>query len=165
VDLRVAHRARLILGGLVVERRRARRRSIHVRRMASEAKEIDVIDLQHARIRRSVRCVARKAALIGFHRSVLENERPHRIRMALRANRKLPSGSSHLVTGLSAVRIVAVAALDESNVYPVPVRSRKFRLLRGMAAVAQGRLRFCQHKVHVGGAVGTVTRSTAHAIG
>ncbi len=111
-----------------------------------------------------MRRVARKAAFVGFHRSVLKNERPHRVRMALRTNCKLPGGSSHLMTGLGSVRIMAVAALDESDVNTVPVRPREFRLLRGMAAVAQGSLRFCQKKVDLGGAVGTVTGSTADAI-
>jgi len=62
---------------------------------------------------------------------VLENERPHRIRMALGTNRELTGGSSHLVAGLGAVRIVAVAALDESGVNPVPIGPRELRLLRG----------------------------------
>lgn len=112
-----------------------------------------------------MRRVAGKTALIGFHGSVLENERPHGVRMALGANRKLPGGRSHLVTGLGAVRIVAVAALDESDINTMPVRPREFRLLGGMAAVAQGSLRFYQKKIDLGGAVGTVTGGTADAIG
>jgi hypothetical protein len=84
--------------------------------------------------------------------------------MALRANRELTGGSLHLMAGLGAVRIVAVAALNESDVNPVPVRPREFRLLRGMAAIAQGSLRLYQKKVHIGGAVGTVTGGTADAI-
>jgi hypothetical protein len=111
-----------------------------------------------------MRRVARKTALIGFHRSVLENERPHGVRMALRANRKLTGGSPHLMTGLGAVRIVAVAALDESDVNAMPVRPGEFRLLRGMAAEAQGSLRFYQEKIDLGGIVGTVTGGTADAI-
>jgi hypothetical protein len=108
--------------------------------------------------------VARKTAFIGFYGSVLENERPHRIRMALGTNRELTGGSSHLVAGLGAVRIVAVAALDESGVNPVPIGPRELRLLRGMAAVTQGSLRFRQQKIDIGSRVGTVTGSTADAI-
>ena len=112
-----------------------------------------------------MRRVARKAAFVGFHRSVLKNERPHRVRMALRTNCKLPGGSSHLMTGLGSVRIMAVAALDESDVNTVPVRPREFRLLRGMAAVAQGSLRFRQQKIDIGRAMRTVTGRTADTIG
>ena len=108
--------------------------------------------------------VARKTALIGFHGSVLENERPHRVRVALGANRKLTGGDPHLVTGLGTMRIVAVAALDESDVDAMPVRPREFCLLRRMAAIAQSSLRFRQQKVDVRGAVGTVTGGTTDAI-
>jgi len=38
------------------------------------------------------------------------------------------------VTGLGAMRIVAVAALDESHVNAMPVKPCRFRLLCGMAA-------------------------------
>ena len=86
--------------------------------------------------------VARKTTLIGFHGSVLEDERPHRVRVTLGTNRKLTGGGSHLVTGLGAMRVVAVAALDKSNIDTMPVGPREFRLLRGMATVAQGSLRF-----------------------
>ena len=112
-----------------------------------------------------MRRVAGKTALIGLHGSVLENEWAHGVGMALGTNRKLTGSSSHLMTGPAAVRIVAVAALDESNVNPMAVRPREFRLLRGMAAVAQGSLRLYQKKIDFGGGVGTVTRSTADAVG
>ena len=109
--------------------------------------------------------MAGKTALIGLHGSVLENEWPHGIGMALGANRKLTGRRSHLMTGLGAVRIMAVAALNESDVNPMPVRPREFRLLRGMAAVAQGSLRLYQKKIDFGSGVGTVTRCAADAVG
>jgi len=58
MNLRVAHRARLILGGLVVERGRAWRCSIHILRMAAKAKKVDVVDLQQPRIGRAMRRMA-----------------------------------------------------------------------------------------------------------
>ena len=109
--------------------------------------------------------VARKTTLIGFHGSVLEDERPHRVRVTLGTNRKLTGGGSHLVTGLGAMRVVAVAALDKSNIDTMPVGPREFRLLRGMATVAQGSLRFRQQKIDIGRAMRTVTGRTADTIG
>jgi len=46
VDLRMAQRARLVFGGLVVERRRAGGGPVHIYGMTPQAKEVDVIDLQ-----------------------------------------------------------------------------------------------------------------------
>lgn len=161
----MTHRARLVLGGLVVERGRTRRRSIHIRRMASEAQEVDVVDLQEARIGRSVRRMARKTAFIGFHRSVLENERPHRVGVAFGADCELTCCGSNLVTRLGTVGIVAVTALDESDIDTMPVRPREFRLLRGMAAVAQGSLRLRQQEIDVCRPVWAVTGRTTDTIG
>jgi hypothetical protein len=163
--LRVAHRARLILSGLVVERGRARRCSIHIRRMTAKAQEVDVVDLQQAGVGRAMRRVTRQAAFIGLHRSVLENERPHFVSVAFGADRELTGGSSHLVTGLGPVRIVTVAALNESDIDTVPVRPGEFGLLRGMAPVAQLSLWFHQQEVDVLGSVGTVTVRACDAIG
>ena len=112
MDLRVAHRTCLILTGLIVERGRPRRCSIHVRGMAAETKKVNVVDLKQPRIRRAMRRVTPQAAFIGLHRSVLENERPHGIGVTLGADRELTGGRSHLVTGLGSVRIVTVAALN-----------------------------------------------------
>jgi hypothetical protein len=142
MNLRVAHRARLILSGLVVERGRAWRCSIHIRRMAAEAKKVDVVDLQQTRIGRAVGHMAVQATFVGLHRSMLENERSHLVSVALGANRELACGSSHLVTGLGAMRIVAVAALDKSDIDAVAIGPGKFGLLRSVASVAQLSLRF-----------------------
>ena len=165
VDLRVAQSACLIFGRLVVEGGRARRRPIHIRCMTTEAKEIDVVDLQQARIGRSVRHVAGKTAFIRFHRSVFEDKRSHGVGVALGADRELTGGSSHLVTCLGAMRIVAVAALDKSNIDTMPVRPGKLRLLRGVAAIAQLSLRFRQHEIDICRTMGTVTGGATDAIG
>ena len=86
--------------------------------------------------------MARQAALVGFHRSMLEDERPYRVRVALRANGELTGGVTHLMAGLGTVRIVAIAALDETGIHAMAVRPCKFCFLGGVAAVAQGSLRF-----------------------
>ncbi len=164
MNLRVAQRARLILGGLVVERRRAGRRPVHIGRMTPEAKKVDVVDLQQSRIGGAVRRMARQAALIRLHRSVFEDEWAHRVGVALSADGKLAGGGPHLAAGLGAVRIMTVAALDQSHIDPVTVRPGEFGLLCGMTAEAQGGLRFHQHEVDVSGIVRVVTGGAAHAI-
>ena len=95
---------------------------------------------------------------------MFENERSHLVSVALGANRELTGGSSHLVTGLGAVRIVTVAALDKSDVDAVAIRPGKFGLLRGVASVAQLSLRFHQQEVDVLGSVRTVTARATDAI-
>jgi len=129
MNLRVAQRARLILGVLVVERRRTRRRPVAVWRMTPQAEEVHVIHLQHARVRRPVGRVAIQTAVFGFHRSVFEDEWPHRIGVAFGANRKLTSRSPDLMSDLRAMRIVAVAALNQSGINAMPVGSGEFGLL------------------------------------
>ena len=112
-----------------------------------------------------MRRVARKTTFIGFHRSVLKNERPHRVGVALGADCELTCCGSNLMTRLSTVGIVAVAALDESDIDTMPVGPRKFCLLRGMAAVAQSSLRFHQQKIDVRRSVRAVTGRATDTIG
>jgi hypothetical protein len=164
MDLRVAHRARLILGGLVMERGRAWRCSIHIRRMAAKAKKVDVVDLQQPRIGRTVWHMTLQAAFVSLHRGMFEDERPHGVSVAFGANLELTGGSSHLVTGLGAVRIVTVAALDKSDIDAVAIGPGKFGLLRGVASVAQLCLRFHQQEVDVLGSVRTVAAGATDPI-
>jgi len=132
--------------------------------MTTQAKEIDVVHDQQARIGRAMGRVAVQATRLGLHRRMLEDEGSHGIGMALGTDSKLSSRGAHLVAGLRPVRIVAVAALDQPHVDAVPVRPRKFRLLRCMASVAEVLLRLHQHEIHVTGFVWAVTRSTTDAI-
>ena len=158
----MAHGARLVLGGLVVVRSHGPAgSSIHVGRMTTEAEEVDVVDLQHARIRGSMRSVAGKAALLGLHRSMLEDERPHGVGVTLRANGELPCRGPHLMAGLRPVRIVTVAALDQPNINAMAVRPRELRLLRRMTSVTEFRLRLHQHEVDVFGVVRIVATRTS----
>lgn len=112
-----------------------------------------------------MRHVARKTPFIRFDRSVLENEWSHGVRVTFGADRELPGGGSDLVTGLRAVRIVAVAALNEPDIYAMPVRPREFRFLCRMAAIAQSGLLFHQQKIHIGRPVRTMTGRTTDAVG
>jgi hypothetical protein len=110
--------------------------------MAAKAKKVDVVDLQQPRIGRAMRRMARQAAFVSLHRGMFEDKRPHGVSVAFGANLELTGGSSHLVTGLGAMRIVAVAALDKSDIDAVAIGPGKFGLLRSVASVAQLSLRF-----------------------
>src|SRR5271165_1746028 len=80
VNLRVAHGARLKLSGLVVSRaNRFTRGSVHVWCVAAETEEVDVVHLQQPRIRRAMWRMTGQAALVGLHRSMLKDKRPHGI--------------------------------------------------------------------------------------
>ena len=54
------------------------------------------------------------------------------------------------------MRIVAVAALNESGIDTVPIRPRELGLLRGMARVTQAGLRFHQQEIDIRGIVRTM---------
>src|SRR6202035_5538906 len=88
VHLRVAQHARLEEAGLVVERRSPRRAAETRRRVALQAQQVDVAQLQHVRIRPAVHHMARLAS-VDLHRLVFENKRPLLVRVTRKANRVL----------------------------------------------------------------------------
>ena len=96
---------------------------------------------------------------------MLEHERSHRVRMTLGADRKLACRRSNLVTGLRSVRVVAVAALHQSRIYPMAEGPRELSFLGSVAPKAQIRLRLDEHEVHVARLMRAMTGSTAEAIG
>jgi len=166
VNLRMAHDARLILDALVVAGTNGPSSSRpHVGRMATQAKEIHVIDLQHPGIGGAVRSVTRQAAFVSLYRRVLENERAHGVGMALGADGELSGSSADLVSDLRAVWIVAVAALHESDINAMAIGAGELGLLRGVAAVAQLRLRLHQHEIHITRLVWTVAGGATDAAG
>jgi len=132
----VTQRASLVLGGLVVERRDTRRLPGNVGCMAPQAKEVDVIHNQQPRIGRSMWGMAVHAALAGLDRCVLEHERAHLVGVAFGTDIELPSRCPELTTGLRAVGVVAVAALDNSGLDAMPVGPGEFRLLGLVATEA-----------------------------
>ena len=111
-----------------------------------------------------MRRMTRQAALVGLHRRVFKDERTHCVGMALSADRKLTCGGTNLMSGLRAVRIMAVAALHQADVDPVTVRPGELSPLRRVAAIAQVGLRLYKHEVHVAGLVGTVARGATDAV-
>ena len=111
-----------------------------------------------------MRCVARQAALVRLHRSMLEDKRPHGVCMAFGADGELSGSGAHLAAGLSAMRVMAVAALDQSDIDAVPVRPGELGSLRSMAAVAQCGLRLDQQKIDILGMVRTMTRGATDTV-
>jgi len=77
---------------------------------------------------------------------MFENERSHLVSVALGANRELTGGSSHLVTGLGAVRIVTVAAQNQPLVHTMVEGHAELGLLLQMAGIAKLRLSFYQQE-------------------
>ncbi len=78
--------------------------------MALQAEAVHVAAYEQARIRRSVRRMARGAAL-SLDGRVLVSERPEGVDVALGADRILGRTNTKLVRLEGAVRIVAVTAL------------------------------------------------------
>ena len=76
-----------------------------------------------------------------------------------------PAAVAHLVAVLCAVRIMAIAALNQPDIHAMAIRPRELRLLRGVASVAQLGLRLHQHEIHVGGLVRAVAGGATDAAG
>ena len=109
--LHVADGASLVLICLVMKRWRARRREIHGRRVALQAEAVHVVARQQARIRRSVRKMAHGTAL-SLDGRMLVNPWPDRIDVTLGADRVLRRTLLQHLRLESAMRVVAVTALD-----------------------------------------------------
>ncbi len=95
---------------------------------------------------------------------MFEDEGAHGVGVTLGANSKLSGGGAHLSAHLGTVRIMTVAALYESDIDAMAIRPGEFRPLRGMASIAQLRLRFHQQKVDVLGAVRTMAVGASDTI-
>ena len=96
---------------------------------------------------------------------MLKNEWPHGIGVALGADRKLSRGRAYLTTRSRPVRIVAIAALDQSHVHAMTIRPGKLSLLGRVASETKLGLRLHQHEVNVGGFMRAVTSGAADAVG
>ena len=140
-------------------------RPVHVRRVASQAKEVDVVYLQQPRVGRAMRRVAGEASLISFDRRVLEDEWPHRVGVTSGAYRKLSRGGADLVTSLGPMRVVTITALNQSHFHPMTIRPSKLSLLRRVAAEAKLGLRLHEHEIHIGGFVRIMAASAGYAAG
>ncbi len=88
-------------------------------------------------------------AALNLHHLVLEYERTSLIGVARVAHRVLRCGCPHLLCPNRAVRIVAVAALDQTLVHPVMERHRELRLFLQVARVTKLRLRLHQQEFRI----------------
>lgn len=62
------------------------------------------------------------------------------------------------------MRVVTIAALDETNIDAVPVGTRELGALSGMASVAKGRLRRVKQEVRLGCVMRRMAANTADAV-
>ena len=129
----MAHRARLVFGGLVMGGSHG---TLSWECMTLQAEHIHEVHAQETRIRGSVGRVTTGAAL-GLHRYVLINERALLVGVAFDTNRVSAGQGSHLADGGGAVDVMAVAALDKSFLDSMVIRLREVCLLCCMTSVAE----------------------------
>src|SRR5438309_4757034 len=132
----VAHRARLVLSGLVV---RWTLRTLRGEGVALEAEQVHLAYPQETGICGAMRRVTTGAAF-GFHRHVFIDERPLFVGMAFEANLVSIGKCPDLAKGGRAMGIVAVAALHQAFVDAVVIGLAKVSLGSRVTAVAQSGL-------------------------
>lgn len=138
MDGRVTHGASLILGCLVM---RWPIGPLRGERVALQAQQIDLADPKQARICGTMGRVATTAAF-GFDRHMLVYEWSPGICVTFCADGVTAGQGFHLPQGCGAMRVMAVAAVNQAFIYTVMVRLGKIGLRRGVAAVALFRLFF-----------------------
>ena len=157
----VANDARLILHRLIVEGRNARGCKVWRWRMALHAQRVDVGAVEQARIGAAVRRVAGGAAF-GLDNVVLIHKRASRFGMALAANSVLLRGGLAALFLKSAVRVVAIRALNQSLVHLVVEGHGKLRLDVGVALEAECRLGSLEQGLVARAGVNAVTADAAY---
>lgn len=150
----VAHGARLIFVGLVVQRQERRQP------VALNAQIVDVVAGQQPRIVRAMRHMACRAAFC-LHRQMVEDERPAFLCMALQADLVLRRAD---LRGFrqAAVHVVTVLALHQAFVHPVVEGTVKIGNRVGVAAVAQGRGLRLQQRDLLFRLMGRMARDATH---
>jgi hypothetical protein len=156
VNGHMAQRAGLEQAGLIVERRHTRRTTETRCRMASEAEQIDIAQLQHVCVRSAVDGMAGNTA-IHFDGCMLIDEGSLLVRVAFKADSVLRCGSAYLLGLYRAVHVMAIAALDESFIYPMMERHIELGFLLKMTRVAQLRLGLHKQKFAFFGVMGRMT--------
>ncbi len=74
------------------------------------------------------------------HRHMLKGKRSRRLGVAAGAHGELPRGRSELTPDKRSVGVVAVAALDKSDLHAMTIRAVELSFLRSMAAKAKNSL-------------------------
>jgi hypothetical protein len=129
----VAHRARLIFGGLVMGRSRG---PLSGKCVALQAQQVHLAHAQIARVGRTVGRVTTTAAL-SLHRYMFENERPLLVGVALHTDRVPTRHGPHLSERGRTMYVVAVAALDETFVYAMMIWLREIGFGGNMTSIAE----------------------------
>lgn len=144
----MAQHARLEKARLVVERRRSWRPAEAGLRVALQAQQVYIAQLQHVRIRSAVHQMAGLAA-VNLHGLMLEHKRPLLVCVAREADRVLRRRSAHLLGPHRAVHVVAIAALDQPFIHPMMKRHIELGFLLQMAGVAQLGLGLYEQKIRI----------------
>ena len=130
-------------------------------RVAPQAQRVQIADVQHARVGRAMRRVARDTAL-GFDHRMFKGEWTFGLGVALRTDRVLISRRLQLRPFEGAMRIVTIAALQQAFIDFVMKRLRERRFYIGVAGVAQLRLRDLEQIRLALGGMRAVTVRAAH---
>jgi hypothetical protein len=160
----VAHRACLILLGLVVKGGRSRDIRILRQRVALKAQQIRLRPLEQPRICGSMWGMTGNATL-SLNRLMLKDKRPRLVSVTSEAHLVLGSGGAQLLGEKSTMLIVTVGALYQPLFNTVTEGPIEVLLNIGMTAVAQFRLFAYQQKLFFLGVVRRVAGYTAHVIG
>jgi len=131
--------------------------------VALQTEHVDVAEFQQVGVRRSVRDVAGSAAL-NLYRRVLEYKWAMLVHVALEADRVLRGRQAHLLGQFGAVRIMAIAALDQTLVDAVVKGHGELRLLLEVAGVAKLRLRLGEQEFFCLGVVRRMAGDTAYLV-
>lgn len=138
----VTHCASLILGCLVM---RWPVGSLRGERMALQAQQIHLAHAKQAWVSGTMRRVA-TAATFCFHRHMLVDKWSPGIGVALGADGVSAGQGFYLPQGCGAMRVMAIAAVEQTFIYTVVIGFGKIGLRRGVAAIALFRL-FLNQKI------------------
>ncbi|MGC1619094.1 MAG: hypothetical protein WA765_11465 [Candidatus Acidiferrum sp.] len=163
VNLRMTQHARLEKACLIVKRRHARRAAETGCRVALQAKQIDVADLQHVRIRPAVRQMARLAS-IDLYGSVLVYKRSLFVDVTFEADGVLRRGSPHLLGAHRTVHVVTITALHQPFIHSMMERHFELSFLLEMACEAKLGLGLDEQKLRFFCVVGRMAGNAADVI-
>jgi len=131
--------------------------------VALQAQQIDLAYPKQARVCGTMRRVT-AAAPFRLDRHMLVYKRSSGICVALYAGSVAAGQGLHLPQGRGAMRVMAIATVNQSFIYPVVVRLGKIGLGAGVAAVALFRLFLNQQILRSFGMVRRMTIKAAHII-
>ena len=96
--------------------------------------------------------------------NVLKHERPHGFGMAIGADRELACCGAQLPSNKAAMRIVAIAAGNQTYIHAMPVWTIELGFLRRMTSVAQPRLLRFEQVIGLGGMMRRMAAQASNSI-